>query len=55
MSIEEHKNKIVANLNQAAVNTLVDSMAVLAAENDDLKAKLAELQKPKPVDVAPSD
>lgn len=51
MNAETHKLRIVANINQAASNQLIEQLSVLAAENDSLReevAKLKEQLSPKP-------
>ena len=44
MNAETYKLSITARLNQQSVTVLVDELAKVAAENDDLKARIAHLE-----------
>ena len=44
MTIEQTKASITAQLNQQAVTTLVNNLAEVSVANEELKAKIVELE-----------
>ena len=54
MTVSERKLQILLNINQHTVSSLVDEMAKLSVENEELKAKVAKLEAEEPF-VPPAD
>lgn len=54
MTVSERKLQILLNINQHTVSSLVDEMAKLSVENEELKEKIAKLEKEEPF-VPPAD
>lgn len=46
MTIEQHKANIHSGLQSMEINALIENLSKVAAELDEVKAKLAELEKP---------
>ncbi len=44
MTLEQTKASIQSQLNQQAIATLVDNLATISVANEELKAKVAELE-----------
>ena len=43
MTVAEVKSSILAQLNQQALSNVIDQLATLAVENEELKKRIAEL------------